>query len=251
MGDSVGKIGLDPRKDVHGLTVFGDGSESDATFLIYHTGSPEKLRDLLREKKAGEPVIVEGVAMLKLAGMNGADPVAYAVVEANRPLIMGATGASVARAAKGLGGKGATPAAEWSAAVAGRTPLLVLSAHIDRLPLGERNSGPVRAARSATLVVAESGDLLEFSLKATMVDAASAKNAEAVVKALQVTVLSSPPDGAHKPGVESLLQALKTSTSDKTLSLSLPAALSDLRRCLEVRVDTPGEPAAKPVVSKK
>ena len=252
MEEFTGKTGLDPKRDVHGLTVFGDGSATGTTILVYHSGSSAKLRELLHAEKFAETETLDGVVMMKISGSKKNGDFLYVASDDNRPLVLADSGASVAKAVKALGGKGVTPAAEWSKSVAGRTSLLVLSANMAALPLDKAQSEQVKSARSVTLVVSESGDLLDFSLKATMVDAASAEKAAGVVKAVQAMALSSTPDPDQKNDATILLRSLKISTSGETLAVALPVTVSDLRRVMDVRVRSKtGNAATAGGVSKK
>lgn len=252
MDEFTVKTGLDPKRDVHGFTVFGDGSATGTTILVYHSGSSAKLRALLQAEKSAESDTIDGVAMMKVHGSKKNGGFMYVASDDNRPLVLSDSGEAVAKAVKAFGGKGVTPSSEWSKAVSGSIPMLVLSADMAGLPLDKAQSEQVKAARSVTLVVTETGDLLELSLKATMVDAASAEKAAGVVKAVQSMALSSASDTAQKDDATILLRSLKISTSGETLAVALPVAVSDLRRVLDVRVGSKtGTPATAGGVSKK
>lgn len=222
------KTGVDLAKDIRGVTFYGDDTRDSAAILIYHSASVAKLREGVAKENKTETTVVDGVTVLKEAKADPKDEV-YQVINDNGPVVLARDSRTAVAAVKALGGKGVVPGAEWAEATAGRSPLFVLSAHIDRLPSEKARFARIKDAKSATFVVEDTGDILALTLKATMADADAAKKAADMARGLGAFASAN----AKDPVRSALLAGFKADSTGAMVALELPAPVKDLVALVE------------------
>jgi hypothetical protein len=238
--------GINPVTDLHGFTVYGEGREENAVILIYHSIPGEKLREILTREAKPVECVVDGVTVLKI--LKTGDETTYLSIHGNGPVVIANSERAVAAAVKGLGGKGIVPGAEWGAASAGRSPLFVMSARVDKLPLEKAQSARIKDMKSATFVIEETGDNVSLVLRATMTDSAAAEKSAAMANGLKSLAAAGIKDAEQA----ALFAAVKVESTGPALTIGLPVPIKDVMKFVEksVQVDATIVAEPKPVAAK-
>ncbi len=222
---------FDPRKQLHGLTLYGVGkAPEDGVLLVYADFDPERLLTLAKgaqdyHSTTYKQHVIHNWIDDKKKAKGGVKPRVYAAIEGNRVVVLAQREARVAqaldvldRAAPNLAGSGLFP----QLGAGGSTSILQAAARKLDLPDSAPNAALFRLAKSARLEVGETQGQMRATLNLEAGSEEVAKQMTSVGQGL-IALMKLQKDN---PGSVKLAEclSLKQDGAGVAVSLAVPAA---------------------------
>lgn len=231
-------IGFDPRKDLHGVTLFGERfSPQAAVGLVYADFNASQLTGVAENLEQHEVETVEQHEIHSWIdgdrrAKEGGEPRTYAAIH-QKILLLSQKQEPLVKALAVLNGKGATMTPEVTAAKSTDSAGAVVEAFARKLDLP--GSGPhavvLRQAKHFSLHLAEAQDKIAGSLQMVTDDAETAKQMATLVKGV-VALLALQKD---KPEAMTLARSLSVTDKETRAVVNVSLPSEDLLKVLRAK----------------
>lgn len=181
----AGTLGFDPRKDLSGLTVYGDGTEKNAVALISGNFDPQKLINLAVLEDTYEKT-VKGSYTIHSTDQGKHDSKSMSFVGSNL-IVFGQTPAIVGKALDVIDGKRPSAAANQEVMDIMKTvdtPFII--SHVNLAAIADLNpkAKMLKQGRTSTTVIGQTAERLRGTMVVTMQDEQTATNGMAMMNGL-------------------------------------------------------------------